>query len=134
MSLTTGRVASGKVDRRGKANPFAAAKPTNNPLRHEPPTAGKSCGAKSSLVIDPKAFGFFTLSQLCDYLDIVDRQNVRDVTVRAGAPYILRGRETWFPVDLWAEWLREIHIREKPTIVGEPLILPLLGAPPANSL
>lgn len=132
MSLTTGQASSGRVNNRGKAFPFA--KPSGNPLRCDLPAAAKSCAGKPSLIIDPKVFGFFTLSQLCKYLDIADRQNVRDVTVRAGAHYIVRGRETWFPVDLWAEWLRSIAVRETPTETSEPLILPLLGADPAATV
>ena len=129
MGITTGRVSSGRVNNHGQSFPFA--KPSANPIRRELPAATESRVAKASPIIDPKAFGFFTLSQLCEYLEIADRQNVRDVTVRAGAPYVVRGRETWFPVDLWAEWLREIHVREKPDGAGEPLILPLVGASPA---
>lgn len=115
---------------------------TSAPLsRTGPPRAKPSCQlapdpcyVKTSPIIDPKAFGFFTLGQLCEYLNIEDRQNVRDVTVHAGAPYVTRGRETWFPMDLWAEWLRTIHVRSTPTVELEPTTIPLLGATVRNSV
>lgn len=51
-------------------------------------------------------WGWFTLTELQERLNIADRGNLRANTVGRGAPHVCIGREIVFAESSFADWLR----------------------------